>query len=146
MAAESDARRMGTNQIRIRPDQGDMAICNISIAVNRSWKDGQIGEKKEETSFVEVTIFGKRGEAFAQYHSKGDRALIDGHLRQDKWQDKETGANRSKLYVVADNWEFFGGGRGGEGGGGSGGGGDGAYAQAGSSGGGENLEVDDTPF
>lgn len=130
-----------TRDPEIRRTQSDMAICNISLAVNRRYKDGQTGEWKDEATFVDVTIFGKRGESFAQYHSKGKPALIEGHLRLDKWQDKETGANRSKLYVVADNWEFVGGGRGdGDGGGGGG------YATAGSSGGGSNLEIDDTPF
>jgi single-strand DNA-binding protein len=142
-----------TRDPEIRRTQGDMAICKIGLAVNRRFKDGQTGEWREEPTFVDVTIFGKRGEAFAQHHTKGGSALIEGHLRLDTWQDKETGGNRSKLYVVADNWEFVGG-RGG-GGGGGGGGGDG-YAPAsvgaetsaatGAQGGGENLEVDDTPF
>ena len=89
-----------------------------------------------------MTIFGKRGEAFAQHHSKGKPAFIEGSLRLDTWQDKETGGKRSKLYVVGDNWEFVGGGRG------SGGG---EYAPASASGssgdgGGQNLETEDTPF
>ncbi len=133
-----------TRDPEIRRTQSDMAICNIGLAVNRRYKDGQTGEWKEEPTFVDVTIFGKRGESFAQYHSKGKPALVEGHLRLDTWQDKESGGNRSKLYVVAENWEFVGGGRGGGGGGDDGGGG--GYASAGSSGGGQNLEVDDTPF
>jgi len=140
-----------TRDPEIRHTQNDMSICNIGLAVNRTWKDGQTGEKRDEATFVDVTIFGKRGEAFAQYHTKGKPALIEGHLRLDTWQDKESGKNRSKLYVVADNWEFVGGGRGGDGGGGGGGGQDYAPATAGAQGGGgggggENLEVDDTPF
>ncbi len=131
-----------TRDPEIRRTQSDMAICNIGLAVNRRYKDGQTGEWKEEPTFVDVTIFGKRGESFAQYHTKGKPALVEGHLRLDTWQDKESGGNRSKLYVVAENWEFVGGGR--EGGGGGGGGG--GYASAGSPSGGQNLEVDDTPF
>ena len=134
-----------TRDPEIRRTQGDMAICNIGLAVNRRYKDGQTGEWKEEPTFVDVTIFGKRGESFAQYHTKGKPALVEGHLRLDTWKDKETGGNRSKLYVVAENWEFVGGGREGGGGGGSGGG-EGGYAPAGSPSGGQNLEVDDTPF
>jgi single-strand DNA-binding protein len=139
-----------TRDPEMRFTQNDMAICNLSLAVNRRFKDGQ-GEWKEEATFVDVTIFGKRGEAFAKHHSKGKPAFIEGSLRLDNWKDKESGANRSKLYVVGDNWEFVGGG---SGGGGGGGGGEyassnassNASSSAGGQGGGQNLEVDDTPF
>ena len=133
-----------TRDPEMRFTQNDMAICNLSLAVNRRFKDGQ-GEWKEEATFVDVTIFGKRGEAFAKHHSKGKPAFIEGSLRLDNWKDKESGANRSKLYVVGDNWEFVGGGSGGGGGGGE-------YTSSkassntGGQGGGQNLEVDDTPF
>ena len=95
-----------------------------------------------------MTIFGKRGEAFEKYHRKGQSAFVEGTLRYDTWEDKNGGGKRSKLYVVADNWEFVGGGR--EGGGGGGGGG-GSYGSSQSSGSGsssnyEPVEVDDTPF
>lgn len=142
-----------TRDPEMRFTQNDMAICNLSLAVNRRFKDGQ-GEWKEEATFVDVTIFGKRGEAFAKHHSKGKPAFIEGSLRLDNWKDKESGANRSKLYVVGDNWEFVGGGSGGGSGGGGGGGGEyassnassNASSSAGGQGGGQNLEVDDTPF
>lgn len=135
-----------TRDPEMRFTQNDMAICNLSLAVNRRFKDGQ-GEWKEEATFVDVTIFGKRGEAFAKHHSKGKPAFIEGSLRLDNWKDKESGANRSKLYVVGDNWEFVGGGSGGGGGGGEGGyAKENASSSAGGQGGGQNLEVDDTPF
>jgi len=138
-----------TRDPEMRFTQNDMAICNLSLAVNRRFKDGQ-GEWKEEATFVDVTIFGKRGEAFAKHHSKGKPAFIEGSLRLDNWKDKESGANRSKLYVVGDNWEFVGGGSGGGGGGGgeyaSSNASSNASSSAGGQGGGQNLEVDDTPF
>ena len=140
-----------TRAPEMRFTQNNLAICNIGLAVNRRYKDKQTEEWKEEPTFIDVTIFGNRGEAFAKHHSKGKPAFIEGSLRLDTWKDKESGANRSKLYVVADNWEFVGGGRGS--GGGDGGGdyapanaGANASANAGAQGGGENLEVDDTPF
>ena len=129
----------------------------------------QTDQWREEATFVDVTIFGKRGEAFEKYHKKGASAFIDGELRFDQWEDKETGQKRSKLYVVANNWEFVSGGKGEQSGGGGGGyessgggGGGGGYQQAaagggggygapagGSDGGGGNtafLGDDDTPF
>src|SRR4029078_5833786 len=60
----------------------------------------------------DATIFGARAEPFARYHTKGKQAFIEGSLRLDTWEDKNGGGKRSKLYVVADTWEFVGGGRG----------------------------------
>ncbi|MCH2106940.1 MAG: single-stranded DNA-binding protein, partial [Planctomycetes bacterium] len=70
-----------TRDPEIRRTQSDMAICNISLAVNRRYKDGQSGEWKDEATFVDVTIFGKRGESFAQYHSKGRTVYIEGRIQ-----------------------------------------------------------------
>ncbi len=142
-----------TRDPELRFTQNNMAICKFGLAINRRFKDSQTGEWREEPTFVDVTIFGKRGEAFQKYHQKGKPAFIEGSLRLDSWQDQE-GNNRSKLHVVGDNWEFVGGGAAGAGGGGGGysqrGGGDqGGYSQdSGGYGGGQPdyLEVDDTPF
>jgi single-strand DNA-binding protein len=122
------------------------AIVKFGLAVNRRFQDAD-GNWKEQPTFVDVTIFGKRGEAFARFHTKGKQALIEGQLRMDTWDDKQTGQKRSKLYVVADSWEFSGpSGR--EAGGGGGGG-----APANYEGGGEPTvdapspaAVDETPF
>jgi single-strand DNA-binding protein len=116
------------------------AIVKFGLAVNRRFQDAD-GNWKEQPTFVDVTIFGKRGEAFARFHTKGKAALIEGQLRMDTWDDKQTGQKRSKLYVVADSWEFVGSGRD------SGGGAPGGYEAAG-----EPVDapspaaVDETPF
>ena len=164
-----------TRDPELRYTNNNVAICKVRIAVNRRFKDSQTGEWREEPTFVDVTIFGKRGEAFEKYHRKGASAFLEGELRLDTWEDKNTGQKRSKLYVVAENWEFVSAGRegggqrqqasapaggaqsGGDGGygtsgGGGGGGGGGGEAAGGgggeAAGGGGNdfLEVDDTPF
>jgi len=145
-----------TRDPEMRYTQGGMAICKFGLAVNRRFKDGQSGEWREEPTFVDITIFGKRGEAFGKFHQKGKPAFIEGSLRLDTWEDQQSGQKRSKLYVVGDNWEFVGGG-GGRGGDGGGGGGY-ANAAANSSSGGsadaggygeasaDFLDVDDAPF
>lgn len=127
-----------TRDPELRYTQSNMAVCKVGLAVNRRVKDANSEQWREEPTFVDVTIFGRRGEAFEKYHKKGASAFIDGELRFDQWEDKETGQKRSKLYVVANNWEFVGSGRGereggGEGWGGSSGG-DGGYAASASSG------------
>ena len=122
------------------------AIVKFGLAVNRRFQDAE-GNWQEEPTFVDITMFGKRGEAFARFHTKGKSAFLEGSLRFDQWEDKQSGQKRSKLYVVADNWEFCGGGR--EGGGGGGGQGGGSYSQpssSSSSGSFEPAAVDDTPF
>ena len=149
MASYNKVILMGnlTRDPEVRFTQNNMAICKIGLAVNRRWKDSNSGEWKEEPTFIDVTIFGKRGEAFAKYHGKGKPAFIEGSLRLDNWEDKD-GNKRSKLYVVADEWQFVSGGR--EGGGGSESYSRGPQQSASPSyndgGGADFLEADDTPF
>ena len=133
-----------TRDPEVRFTSSGMAVCNIGLAVNRRVKDQQTEQWREEPTFVDVTIFGKRGEAFAKFHTKGKAAFIEGELRYDTWEDKNGGGKRSKLYVVGNTWEFVGS-SGREGGGGGQGGGYGdqpSYSSAPSAGGGDM----DTPF
>jgi len=138
-----------TRDPELRFTQNEMAICKIGLAVNRRFKDSTTNEWREEATFVDVTIFGKRGEAFEKYHKKGQTAFIEGSLRLDTWDDKSTGQKRSKLYVVADNWEFVSGGRAE---GSAGGYSSGSESPARTGGGGQGppdtefLDADDTPF
>lgn len=83
------------------------AICQTSIAINRKWKDDN-GEAKEEVTFVELTLWGKTAESFAQYQKKGSAVFVTGRLKTDSWEDKTTGQKRSKLTVTVDNWQFVG--------------------------------------
>lgn len=122
MASYNKVILMGnlTRDPQLSYTQSNMPICKFGLAVNRRFKDSQSGEWKEEPTFVDVTIFGARAEAFQRYHTKGKPAFVEGSLRLDTWEDKNGGGKRSKLYVVAENWEFVGAGRGeGAGGGGA---------------------------
>lgn len=91
-----------TRDPETRYAQSGTAVVNFGLAVNERYKD------KETTTYVDVTMFGKRGEAFAKHHTKGKQAFIEGRLRLDQWNDKQTGAKRQKLYVLADSFEFVG--------------------------------------
>jgi len=84
------------------------AVCETTIAHNKKWTT-ESGEKKEVVAFIAVTIWGKKGEAFAQYHKKGDQALIKGELAQEKWDDKTTGQKRERTKVNVTDWHFCGG-------------------------------------
>jgi len=93
------------------------AIAKIGLAVNRVWTS-ESGEKKEEVTFVDVDIFGRTAENVGQYMRKGSPMLVEGRLRLDQWDDKQTGQKRSRLGVVAETVQFLGGPRGSESGGG----------------------------
>jgi len=92
------------------------AVCKFGIAVNRAIKSGD--EWKEEASFFDVVLWGRRGEALHQYLTKGKTVGVDGELRQDRWQ--QDGQNRSRVEIVATNIQLLGGGPGSSGGGGGG--------------------------
>src|SRR5215475_6772673 len=83
------------------------AIAKIGLAVNRVWTN-EAGEKKEEVTFVDVDIFGRTAENVGQYMRKGRPILIEGRLKLDQWDDKQTGQKKSRLGVVAETVQFLG--------------------------------------
>jgi len=85
---------------------GGNSVTETTIAVTKKWVT-QSGEKKEKTAFIALVIWGKTGEAFAKFHAKGQRALIQGELIQETWEDKETGKKREKTKVQVDQWHFL---------------------------------------
>ncbi len=89
------------------------AVAKLGMAVNRSYKT-EIGEVKEETTFVDIEAWGKQAELMGQYLRKGNPLFVEGRLRLDQWDDKNTGQKVSKLKVVMENFQFIGGPRGGE--------------------------------
>lgn len=149
MASYNKVILMGnlTRDPEVRYAQNGTPIINFGLAVNRRFKDSE-GNWTDEPTFVDITMFGKRGEAFARFHGKGKPAFIEGHLRYDTWEDKQGGGKRSKLYVVGETWEFVGpGGAGRESGGGSGAGHEGSEEEnPRRSGSYAPAEVDETPF
>jgi single-strand DNA-binding protein len=90
-------------------------IAKVGLAVNRVWTN-EAGETKEDVTFVDVDIFGRTAENVGQYMRKGRPILIEGRLKLDQWDDKQTGQKKSKLGVVAETVQFLGSAPGGEGG------------------------------
>jgi len=84
------------------------AVAKIGVAVNRVWTN-EAGEKKEEVTFVDVDVFGRTAENVGQYMRKGRPILIEGRLKLDQWDDKQTSQKKSKLGVVAETVQFLGG-------------------------------------
>jgi single-strand DNA-binding protein len=82
------------------------AVAKLGVAVNRTWTT-ETGEKREEATFVDVDAFGKQAEVIAQYLRKGRSLLIEGRLKLDTWDDKQTGQKKSKLGVVLESFSFL---------------------------------------
>ncbi len=83
------------------------AKTKFGLAVNRKRKS-QDGQVHESTCFVDCVAFGKQAETINQYMAKGQPILVEGRLHFSQWQDKQTGANRSKLEVVVEGFQFLG--------------------------------------
>ena len=105
-----------TRDPELRYTPSGTAIAKMGLAVNRVWRDSE-GQQKEEVTFVDVDAFGKQAETIGQYMQKGRPILVEGRLKLDQWEDKNTGQYRSRLGVVLERFTFVGGGGGQAGGG-----------------------------
>lgn len=103
-------------ELRVTPKGS--SICQFGLAVNRTFKDGA-GQQREETTFIDIEAWGRQGEVISKYCSKGRPLFVEGRLRFDSWDDKNTGQKRSRLSVVLENFQFIGGRGDEQGGGGS---------------------------
>ncbi len=97
------------------------AVAEVGLAVNRSYQSDS-GEKREETTFVDITLWGRQAEVAGEYLKKGRSVYIEGRLQLDSWEDKQSGQKRSKLKVVGEMMQMLGSREGGGGGGGESGG------------------------
>ena len=97
-----------TKDVELRNTPRGAVVGNMSLAVNRTWFDKQSNSKKEECSFFDVVMFGKTAEIAAEYLAKGRPVLIAGYLKQERWEDKQSGAQRSKVVVVCDTMQMLG--------------------------------------
>src|SRR5271155_5776907 len=113
-----------TRDPEVRYTPKGTAVAELGLAINRVYS-AENGEKREETTFVDVTFWGRTAEIAGEYLKKGRPVFIEGRLQLDSWEDKQTGQKRNKLKVVGENMQFIGARGGAEGGGGEGGGGGG---------------------
>jgi single-strand DNA-binding protein len=112
-------------EVRYTPNGN--AICNISVATTRNWKDKTSGDKVEETEWHRVVFYDRLAEIAGEYLKKGRPVYVEGRLKTRKWQDKE-GKDVYTTEVIADQMQLLGG-REGMGGGDAGG--DSGYDQGG---------------
>lgn len=122
-----------TRDPEVRYTPKGTAVAELGLAVNRVFNSDN-GERREEVTFIDVTVWGRGAEIAGEYMKKGRQIFVEGRLQMDTWDDKATGQKRSKIKVVAENTILLG--SRGQGGGGSGEEGGGAPPPARSYGGG----------
>ena len=98
-----------TRDPEVRYTTGGTAVADLGLAVNRVWTDRKANERKEETTFIDVTFWGRTAEIAGEYLGKGRPAMVEGRLQLDQWEDRETGQKRSKLKVVGESLQLLGG-------------------------------------
>jgi single-strand DNA-binding protein len=141
-----------------RETPSGLVITTLNLATSEQWTDKQSGEKRENTEWHRVVLFGRLGEIAAQYLNKGSQVYIEGRIQTRKWQDKE-GQDKYTTEIVASDMQLLGGrGAGGGqqdyGGGRSGGRGEGGQEPSwgdsqgggGRPSGGRGIQDDDVPF
>lgn len=92
-------------ELRVTPK--GTSICSFSLAINRRFRD-ESGAERDEVTYVDVEAWGKPGEAIAKYCAKGRSLFVEGRLRLDQWEDKQTKEKRSRMKVVLDHFQFLG--------------------------------------
>ncbi len=90
----------------LRRTPGGSAVTELRLATSRSWA-GRDGERREETLFIDVTVWDRQAETCCQYLRKGSPVHVEGYLKMDTWEDKTTGEKRSKVKVQAERVQFL---------------------------------------
>ena len=92
----------------LRYSAAGAAVCNITVATSRNWKDKTSGEKVEETEWHRVVFYDRLAEIAGEYLKKGRSVYVEGRLKTRKWTDKD-GAEKYTTEIVADNMQMLGG-------------------------------------
>jgi single-strand DNA-binding protein len=97
-----------TRDAELKQTSGGMAIVKMRLAVNDRRKNAQTGQWEDSPNYIDVTMFGSRGEAVSRFLGKGKQIAVEGKLRWSEWETP-AGEKRSKVEVVADDIELLGG-------------------------------------
>ena len=97
-----------TRDPQIKHLPSNTTVADFGLAMNRHYKAAS-GEDREEVCFIDCSAFGKQAEVIGQYCRKGKPLFVEGRLKFDQWDDKTSGARRSKVSVVVENFQFVGG-------------------------------------
>ena len=108
MASLNKVLLMGnlTRNPEIRYTPGGSAVCEFGMAINRRFMQAN-GQEKDETCFVDITVWGKQAESSSRFLQKGSSVFVEGRLVYDQWNEKETGNKRSRLRIYAERVQFL---------------------------------------
>lgn len=95
-----------TRDPELRNTPSGASVCSFTVAVNRNFKDNS-GNLQEAVSFIDCVAWNKPGEIIAQYAKKGTGIFVSGRLDQRSWEDKNTGARRSRVEIVVEDFNFM---------------------------------------
>lgn len=98
-----------TRDPEMRSLPSGVEVVSFGLAVNDRFKNRQTDQWEERPNFIDCEAFGRTAENIGKFFSKGKPIFIDGSLRFDQWEDRQTGQKRSKLKVVVDTFQFIGG-------------------------------------
>jgi single-strand DNA-binding protein len=90
----------------LRRTPNGLAVTDLRMATSRTWT-GRDGDRKEETLYIDVTVWDRQAETCCQYLKKGSGVHVEGSLKMDSWDDKTTGEKRTKIKVHADRVQFL---------------------------------------
>jgi len=97
-----------TRDPQVKHLPSNVVVAEFGLATTRRYRTSG-GEDREETAFVDCAAFGRQAEVISQFCKKGKPLFVEGRLKFDSWEDKQSGAKRSKLSVVVENFQFLGG-------------------------------------
>ena len=97
-----------TRDPELRYTPSGTPVASFGLAVNRTWKDAN-GQQANDTLFVDISAFAGQADTISRYCRKGSPLFVEGRLKLDTWEDKQTGQRRSRLHVVMENFQFLGG-------------------------------------
>lgn len=97
-----------TRDPEVRYTPKGTAVTDLGLAINRTYA-GDDGQRHEETTFVDITFWGRQAEVLGEYMKKGRPLYVEGRLQLDSWEDKNTGQQRSRLKVIGEGFQFLGG-------------------------------------
>jgi len=94
-------------ELRFQATGDKQALCLLNVALNRDRRD-ESGEKRSRTTYInDIEVWGPPGEACAHFLTRGSMVLVEGRMDLDTWEDRRSGAKRSRLKVVAENVQFL---------------------------------------
>ena len=95
-----------TRDPELRMTPRGTAVAQLGLAINRKFKD-ESGNEREETTFVDVDVFGRQAETLSKYVKKGRPLFVEGRLKLDQWEDKNTKEKKSRLKVILESFQFI---------------------------------------